>query len=88
MRLRAEGGQIILQVTDSGPGISSADQPHIFDKFYRGENVPDGVPGSGLGLSIVKSILENHQGRIWVESTLGQGSTFFVVLPTHIPPAS
>jgi PAS domain S-box-containing protein len=88
VRLRAEGGQIILQVTDSGPGISSADQPHIFDKFYRGENVPDGVPGSGLGLSIVKSIVENHQGRIWVESTLGQGSTFFVVLPAHIPTAS
>jgi two-component system NtrC family sensor kinase len=86
--VRAEGGQIILQVADNGPGIPPADQPRIFDKFYRGENVPDDVPGSGLGLSIVKSIVDSHQGRIWVESILGQGSTFFVVLPALIPTAS
>jgi two-component system, OmpR family, phosphate regulon sensor histidine kinase PhoR len=88
IRLRAEGGQIILQVSDTGPGIPLADQPRIFEKFYRGENVPDGVPGSGLGLAIVKSIVDSHQGRIWVESSLGQGSTFFVVLPAYVPPAS
>ncbi len=86
VRVRAEDGQIILQVTDNGPGIPPADQPRIFEKFFRGENVPDDVPGSGLGLSIVKSIVDNHQGRIWVESTLGQGSTFFVVLPAYIHP--
>ncbi len=86
--LRAEEGQVILRVRDNGPGIPLTDQPHIFDKFYRGENVPEGVPGSGLGLAIVKSIVDNHQGRIWVESALGQGSTFFVVLPAYIPPVS
>ena len=86
IRLRAEGGQVILQVSDNGPGIPLTDQPHIFEKFFRGENVPDGVSGSGLGLAIVKSIVDSHQGRIWVESTLGQGSTFFVVLPAYIPP--
>ena len=88
IRINAEGGQIILKVTDNGPGIRPSDQPHIFEKFFRGDNVPVDVPGSGLGLSIVKSIVENHQGRVWVESALGQGSTFFVVLPAYIPPAS
>jgi PAS domain S-box-containing protein len=85
--LSTEGGQVILQVSDNGPGIPPADQPHIFEKFFRGENVPDGVTGSGLGLAIVKSIVDSHQGRIWVESTLGQGSSFFVVLPAYVPPA-
>ncbi|MBI5934950.1 MAG: PAS domain S-box protein [Chloroflexi bacterium] len=84
IELSAEDGQVILQVSDNGPGISQADQPHIFEKFFRGENVPEGVAGSGLGLAIVKSIVDSHQGRIWVESTLGQGSSFFVVLPAHI----
>jgi two-component system phosphate regulon sensor histidine kinase PhoR len=79
---RAEGGQIILQVTDNGPGIPPADQPYIFDKFYRASNTPLDTPGTGLGLAIVKSIAENHLGRVWVESALGQGTTFTIVLPT------
>jgi len=79
--LRAEAGQVIIQVSDNGPGIPPADQPYIFDKFYRASNVPNDVPGTGLGLAIVKSIVENHQGRIWVDSTLGQGSIFTVVFP-------
>lgn len=81
--IHAEGDQIILQVTDEGPGIPPADQPHIFDKFYRASNVNSNVDGSGLGLAIVKTIVENHQGRIWLESTLGKGSSFFIVLPIH-----
>jgi len=76
-----EENQIILKVVDQGPGIPAADQPHIFDKFYRGTNVDSEVEGSGLGLAIVKNIVENHQGRIWVESTVGKGSSFFIVLP-------
>jgi len=79
--IHSEGNQIILQVTDQGPGIPPSDQPHIFDKFYRGSNIGSDVEGSGLGLAIVKNIVENHQGRIWVESTLGKGSSFFIVLP-------
>jgi PAS domain S-box-containing protein len=79
--IRSEGNQIILQITDEGPGIPPSDQPHIFDKFYRGTNIDSEVEGSGLGLAIVKNIVENHQGRIWVESTLGKGSSFFIVLP-------
>lgn len=84
--IRFEENQIILQVTDQGPGIPAADQPHIFDKFYRGTNIDPNVEGSGLGLAIVKNIVESHQGRIWVESTLGKGSSFFIVLPVVTDP--
>jgi len=81
--IHSEGDQVILQVTDEGPGISPADQPHIFDKFYRGSNITSDIEGSGLGLAIVKTIVESHQGRIWMESTVGKGSSFFIVLPVH-----
>jgi two-component system NtrC family sensor kinase len=81
IEMEAQKEQVILYITDSGPGIPPADQPHIFEKFYRAGNVPKGVGGSGLGLAIVKSIVDSHQGRIWVESLLGKGSTFTVVLP-------
>lgn len=83
VKLSAGGDQLILQVTDNGPGIPQADQPHIFDKFYRASNVPSNTSGSGLGLAIVKTIVESHQGRIWFESNLDEGSTFFVVLPAY-----
>ena len=81
--VEAQSDQIILRISDNGPGIPPADQPHIFEKFYRASNVPKGVGGSGLGLAIVKSIVDNHQGRIWVDSLLGQGSAFTVVLPLY-----
>lgn len=85
--MHAEASQIILEVRDQGPGIPPADQPRIFDKFYRATNISPDVEGTGLGLAIVKNIVENHQGRIWVESTLGKGSTFFIVLPMVAEPA-
>ena len=78
----AEDGQVIVRVQDNGPGILPAEQPFVFDRFYRGSNIPYDTPGSGLGLAIVQSIVQNHQGRIWLESTPGQGTTFTVVLPT------
>lgn len=81
--LGSEDGQVILQVTDSGVGIPLADQPHIFEKFFRASNAPKGTPGTGLGLAIVKSIVDNHGGRIWVESMPGKGTTFYVVLPVY-----
>jgi two-component system NtrC family sensor kinase len=83
--MRAEDDQIIIQVTDNGPGIPAKDQAHIFDKFYRGSNISSHA-GSGLGLAIVKSIVEAHQGRMWVESTVGKGSTFFIILPVTAEP--
>jgi PAS domain S-box-containing protein len=84
--VQAEGDQIILNVRDNGPGIPAVDQPHIFDKFYRGSNISEQVTGSGLGLAIVKTIVDNHQGRIWVESAEGRGSSFFIVLPVNAEP--
>jgi len=84
--IHSEGDQVILEVTDQGPGIPPTDQQHIFDKFYRGSNIDSGIQGSGLGLAIVKTIVENHQGRIWVESAVGKGSSFFIILPVHSEP--
>lgn len=78
--------QVILEVIDTGVGIPVADQPHVFEKFYRAGNTPKNTPGTGLGLAIVKSIVENHDGRIWLESAVGKGSKFVVVLPIYKTP--
>ncbi len=80
IRCRAEAGQTVLEVADNGPGIPLADQPHIFEKFYRGSNLSQVTNGTGLGLPIVKSIVEKHHGRIWLESS-PLGTTFTVILP-------
>lgn len=80
LAVEAEGDQVILHISDTGVGIPHADQPYLFDKFFRASNVPEDLPGTGLGLSIVKSIVDNHGGRIWVDSKLGEGTTFTVVL--------
>jgi signal transduction histidine kinase/DNA-binding NarL/FixJ family response regulator len=85
IKIRTEERQLIFEIGDTGPGIPSDEQSHIFEKFYRASNVLEGPRGTGLGLAIVKSIVENHQGRVWVESTLGKGSTFTVVLPAYEP---
>jgi two-component system NtrC family sensor kinase len=77
----ADQDQVILRVHDTGRGISPADQPYLFDKFYRAGNVSGDTTGTGLGLSIVKSIVDQHHGRVWVESAIGKGSSFTVVLP-------
>ena len=77
-----EGGQVVVTVEDDGIGIPQNDLAHIFGKFYRVKSPEtDGIIGSGLGLSIVKSIIEKHRGRVWVRSQIGVGSAFIVVLP-------
>jgi len=81
LEANSEDSQIILRVLDDGPGIPPSDQPYLFDKFYRASNIPTDVPGTGLGLSIVKSIVDHHNGRIWVDSQMGEGAVFTVVLP-------
>jgi len=81
---RAEGAQLVLQVQDSGIGISVADQQRIFDRFYRVDRSRSRAEGgSGLGLAIVKKIVEGHGGTISVESDAGEGSTFRMSLPWH-----
>ncbi len=77
-----EDGYIVTQVADNGIGIPPAEQPYIFDKFYRVESKETlSVVGTGLGLAIVKTIIDKHGGRIWVESRPGVGSVFSFVLP-------
>jgi OmpR-family two-component system manganese-sensing sensor histidine kinase len=84
-RLRSGSPELVLQVQDSGPGIPPQALPHLFDRFYRVDPARSGDPnrrsGSGLGLAIVKSIAEQHRGQVQVESEVGQGSTFEVILP-------
>ena len=80
-----EDGQIAVKIEDDGIGISQDDLPHIFDKFYRVDRPEtEGIIGSGLGLSIVKTIIEKHQGRVWVTSKVGEGTAFTVMLPTIV----
>ncbi len=81
LRPSADGGGRI-EVRDTGVGIDAAELPHIFDRFYRGSLANEARgSGSGLGLSIVKSIVDMHAGRVTVDSRLGVGSTFVVTLP-------
>jgi len=71
-----------MYIRDTGPGIPADDIPHLFQKFYRVDNsATRTVGGTGLGLFICRKIVELYQGRIWVESTLGKGSSFFINLP-------
>jgi signal transduction histidine kinase len=71
-----------ITVSDTGVGIDADELPHIFDRFYRGSNASEArSEGSGLGLSIVKSIVDMHHGRVTVESRVGVGTTFRVQLP-------
>ncbi len=71
-----------FRIHDTGPGIPAEDQPHLFQKFYRVDNsATRTIGGTGLGLFICKKIIELYDGRIWVESTPGVGSTFFINLP-------
>jgi signal transduction histidine kinase len=74
--------KVIVQISDTGRGIPTTDLPFIFEKFYRGSNIPIDIPGTGLGLTIAKTIIENHNGRIWAESKPDHGSVFTVVFPT------
>ena len=71
---------IMVKIKDEGTGIDSRDLPYIFDSFFRGMGA-EKEEGSGLGLAVVKAIVEGHGGRISVESELGKGSVFTVVLP-------
>ena len=71
-----------LEVRDTGVGIDASEIPHIFERFYRGSRANEARgSGSGLGLAIVKSIVDMHGGRIAVESRVGAGTTFTVILP-------
>jgi signal transduction histidine kinase len=77
-----EPGYTLLQIADSGEGIPLEDLPRVFSRLYRSDNSdPQGVGDDGVGLSIVKTLVEAHGGRIWVDSDPGHGATFSVLLP-------
>jgi signal transduction histidine kinase len=88
-----EGGQVLVEtgparskvrftVADDGPGIEPEDLPHVFDRYWQ---APSNAlrRGSGLGLYIVKTIVEAHEGATWAESTPGAGASFFFTLPSE-----
>ena len=84
LTVRNRYNDIITEISDSGIGIPKEELPKVFDEFYRGTNVPKDIKtGSGLGLSIVKQIVENHNGKIWVSSELGVWTKFTFVLPKN-----
>jgi signal transduction histidine kinase len=77
---------IIYEVSDQGIGIAPVDQPRLFEKFFRGAQQTDVKQvGSGLGLAMVRSVAERHNGRVWFKSQLGQGSTFYLAIPIRQP---
>jgi len=82
VRARPRDDVIQVEVIDTGLGISVEALPHLFDRFYRVPGDVQKVEGSGLGLSIVRAIVEKHNGRVWVESERGRGSTFGFTVPT------
>jgi signal transduction histidine kinase len=78
----ANHSQALFEVSDTGPGISTPDQAHLFDRFFRTRDAIDqAVKGTGLGLAITKAIVEAHKGTITVDSSVGRHSTFRVQLP-------
>ena len=82
VNVRGDGDQVLINVTDTGIGISAEDLTHIFQKFYRVDNSDTReIGGTGLGLYIVKQRAEAMGGRVWAESAFGEGSTFFISLP-------
>jgi signal transduction histidine kinase len=87
--LLGEQEWVEISVRDEGPGIEASHLPRIFDPFYRVDTrLSREVNGLGIGLAICKRIIELHGGVIWVESTVGAGSTFHIRLPRGGPPAT
>jgi len=81
LRARKRNSSLIIEVQDSGIGISKEDQTRLFQPYYRVESDRQRYPGLGLGLALSRQIVELHGGKIWVESELGKGSIFIISLP-------
>jgi len=80
-----EQGDVCLDVKDTGIGISPDDQAHIYERFYRGQQVRQSkMHGTGLGLAIVKEIIDLHESEIYIQSEVGNGSTFTIRFPLQV----
>jgi len=82
LRATREPGGVRVSVIDDGPGIPPEELPHVFDRFWHARRPASGQ-GSGLGLTIAKGIIDAHRGRIWIESTVGEGTKVHVTLPVR-----
>jgi two-component system phosphate regulon sensor histidine kinase PhoR len=88
VRVARQGAWVVVAVADQGIGIPRDEQGKIFDRFHRvSTGLVHDVKGSGLGLAIVRHIVEAHRGRVTVESRVGEGSTFSILLPADPEPA-
>ena len=83
-----EGADVVVRVTDTGIGVPEQDRARIFDSFQQGSRPVGAQEGTGLGLTLCKQIVELHSGQIWVDSEVGQGSTFAFRLPAHLGPGA
>jgi two-component system OmpR family sensor kinase len=85
LELRAfeDGAEIVIEVADTGPGIPEDEQPHVWEELYRGLS-SRGIPGSGLGLALVRAIAERHNGKVSLRSRLSQGTVFTLRLPAGL----
>ena len=87
VKAEVENANLLIHVADTGTGISEADQALVFEKYKQvGDVITDKPKGTGLGLPISRQIVEQHGGKIWVESTAGEGTTFSFSLPLADPP--
>jgi two-component system sensor histidine kinase BaeS len=80
VRVFGGGGRGVVEVADTGPGIAAEDVPHVFERRWRGRN-SGGVAGSGIGLAVVRELVEAHRGTVSVDSSPGHGTTFTITLP-------
>jgi signal transduction histidine kinase len=85
IRVTPRQGEVLFSVADTGTGIGPDALAHVFDRFWQAR--PDERRGAGLGLTIVKAIVESHEGRVWVESAPGQGTAIFFTIPTAVQTA-
>jgi two-component system sensor histidine kinase KdpD len=81
LRADVDGGHAVVSIADQGPGIAEHDIPHIFDRFYRGKQIGNRLPGTGMGLTIAREIVQAHGGRIAARNLPGKGAEFSFTLP-------
>ncbi len=80
---RVGDNEVVMSISNEGPGIPQSEQSAIFEKFYRGREARERIPGTGMGLTIARDIIQAQGGRIWVESESSKGVSFSFTLPIY-----